>query len=393
MVHSDALMQDKCYEFHSGRCIVHVDTARTDDTVTDDENKENEPPPEPPEADNNAYGSDGTDSAPETELEILCIKANTVQMDIPNSLSNSDVVHSGEPETACDDNDTDSAPETELELCHIKAIQGANSPPKSDVVCHVEHSVETVCDDNSTNSAIFVMVKCEPSVEPNQEIYDGETDIETEACDGNANVALSQGRSNDIVEPNTNSQDVSAENTNTQDVSDENSDENLDVSDNFKEYRDQLMIMSQELSELVQNSLDKLSLKQQINSKVCDLIESCGLEFRDLGRHLITVSKDIKKAYKANVEKKPCIKRKSDGIYTCSVCSKEFTLRPSCYNHLKIHTTTKYFCTKKECNYSCKSESTFKEHSKYYHLRTKTVKCKSKHVNFYFRCQPICTNT
>ena len=44
-------------------------------------------------------------------------------MDIPNSLSNSDVVHSGEPETACDDNDMDSAPETELELCHINAIQ------------------------------------------------------------------------------------------------------------------------------------------------------------------------------------------------------------------------------------------------------------------------------
>ena len=162
----------------------------------------------------------------------------------------------------------------------------------------------------------------------------------TEACDGNANVALSQGRSDDIVEPNTNSQDVSAENTNNEDVSAENtntqdaaakntnnqdvsaentntqdvstentntqdvSDENsLDVSDNFKEHRDQLMIMSQELSELVQNSLDKLSSKQQINSKVCDLIESCGLEFRDLGRHLITVSKDIKKAYKANVEK------------------------------------------------------------------------------------------
>ena len=134
------------------------------------------------------------------------------------------------------------------------------------------------------------MVKHEPSVEPNQEIYDGDTDIETEACDGNASVAFSQGRSDDIVEPATNSQDVSAENTNSQDVSAENtnsqdvsaentktqdvsaentntqdvsaentntqdvSDENsLDVSVNFKEYRDQLMIMSQELSELVQS--------------------------------------------------------------------------------------------------------------------------------------------
>ena len=135
------------------------------------------------------------------------------------------------------------------------------------------------------------MVKCEPSVEPNQEIYDSDTDIETKACDGNASVALSQGRSNDIVKPATNSQDVSAKNTNTQDISDENS---LDISVNFKEYRDQLMIMSQELSELVQNSLDKLSLKQEINSKVCDLIESCGLEFRDLGRYLISVSKDNK---------------------------------------------------------------------------------------------------
>ena len=86
------------------------------------------PPPEPPEADNNAYDTDSTDSAPETELEILRIKTNTVQVNIPDSLPNSDVVHSGEPETTCDDNDTDSAPETELELHHINAIQGANSP-------------------------------------------------------------------------------------------------------------------------------------------------------------------------------------------------------------------------------------------------------------------------
>ena len=83
------------------------------------------------------------------------------------------------------------------------------------MIHHVEHSVETVCDDNS-------MVKCEPSVEPNQEIYDSDTEIETEACDGNISVALSQGRSDDIVEPATNSQDVSAENTNSQDVSAEN---------------------------------------------------------------------------------------------------------------------------------------------------------------------------
>ena len=143
MVHSDSLMQDECYECCSGRCIIHVNTARTDDpddTVTDDENKENVPLPEPPEADN----SYGTDSVHETELEILHIKANTVQVDIPDSLPNSDVVHSGEPETACDDNDMDSAPETELELHCINAIQGANSPSKSAVVHHGEHSVDTV---------------------------------------------------------------------------------------------------------------------------------------------------------------------------------------------------------------------------------------------------------
>ena len=147
MVHSDSLMQDECYECCSGRCIIHVNTARTDDpddTVTDDEKKENMPPPETPEADNNAYGMDSTDSAPETELEILHIKANTVQVDIPDSLPNSNVVHSGEPETACDEKDMDSAPETELELHHINAIQGANSSSKSAVVHHVEHSVETV---------------------------------------------------------------------------------------------------------------------------------------------------------------------------------------------------------------------------------------------------------
>ena len=330
-VHSDALMQDECYECHSGRCTIHVGTARIDDPVTNDENKENEPLPEPPGADNNTYGMDSTDSVPETELELLCIKANTVEMDIPNSLSNSEVVCSVEPETACDDNDmdgTDSAPETELELHCIKAIQGANSPSKFNVVCHVEHSVDTACDDNGTDSTNSVMVKCDPcvetvcddngtdtansvtvrcepsvetacddnctdgansvtvkckpSVEPNvnQEIYNGETDIEKETCDGNASVALSQGRSDGVVEPNTNSQDVSAENTNIQDISAETtnnqdvSDENSsDVSVIFQEYRDQLMIMLQELSELAQNSLHKLSSKQLINSKICDLIK------------------------------------------------------------------------------------------------------------------------
>ena len=48
--------------------------------------------------------------------------------------------------------------------------------------------------------------------------------------------------------------------------------------------------------------------------------------------------------------------------------AKTFTLRPSCYNHLKIHTKEEYFCPQNDCDYKCKSESTFKEHIKYYHL-------------------------
>ena len=146
----------------------------------------------------------------------------------------------------------------------------------------------------------------------------------------------------------------------------------MDVSVDFKKYKDQLMSLSQELAELAQDSLlHKVNSQQPINSYICDLLQSCGKEFSELWKHLITISKDIKQGYKANVEKKKtCIKRKSNGIYACSVCGKEFTLRPSCYNHLKIHTNT-YFCTLWECDYSCKSESTFKEHSKYYHLATK----------------------
>ena len=86
----------------------------------------------------------------------------------------------------------------------------------------------------------------------------------------------------------------------------------------------------------------------------------------------------LKRLMRANVEKQPCIKRKSNGMYACSASGKQFMLRPSCYNHLKIHTNTIYFCTKQECDYLCKSESTFKEHTKYYHLTTKAIKCKSK---------------
>ena len=74
-----------------------------DDQVPDDWNKENQPPPEPIVVEHNLHGTEETDSAPETELEILQIKANTVQR----------------TSSVCDDNDghatdaTESAPETE----------------------------------------------------------------------------------------------------------------------------------------------------------------------------------------------------------------------------------------------------------------------------------------
>ena len=312
--------------------------------------------------DNDAHGTDTTESAPETELEICQIKENTVQ----------------KASSVCDDNNADTTTH-----CTEPIVQNVCDDNHADTSTSVKCKpmVQNVCDDNDTDTTTSVMCK----LTVNQDIYEGETDIETEIFDENTSVVPSQGMLDGNVEPNTNIQEVSAENTNIQDISAENtnnqevSDENsMDVSVDFKKYKDQLMSLSQELSDLTQNSLHKVNSQQPINIKMCDFLELCGMEFHELGRLLITVSKDIKKAYEANVEKQPCIKRKSNGMYACSACGKQFMLRSSCYNHLKIHTITRYFCTKQECDYSCKSESTFKEHMKYYHLTTKTIKCKSK---------------
>ena len=208
-------------------------------------------------------------------------------------------------------------------------------------------------------------------------------------CDGNATIVCDGQGS---APPEITSETTFEQNTNVSELSagmadpivEQNTENSLDIS-NFEEYQDKLMFMAQELSEVASSTLQKLSSKQEINTNMCDLIESCGQEFRDLGRHGIMVAKDIKGSYqdKANLKPgttgshKPSIKRKSDGKYSCSVCGKEFKVRTSCYNHIKIHIKTEYVCPKEGCLYKCKSDSTFKEHTKYYHVKKKTVKCKS----------------
>ena len=50
-----------------------------------------------------------------------------------------------------------------------------------------------------------------------------------------------------------------------------------------------------------------------------------------------------------------------------------------------MHIKTEYVCPKEGCLYKCKSGSTFKEHTKYYHLKKKTVKCKSQGCQLLFK--------
>ena len=63
------------------------------------------------------------------------------------------------------------------------------------------------------------------------------------------------------------------------------------------------------------------------------------------------------------------------GLYACQICNSTFDLCTSWYNHMKSHHTKKYTCQVLQCNYTCKSESTFREHCNYFHLPQKTVPC------------------
>ena len=78
-------------------------------------------------------------------------------------------------------------------------------------------------------------------------------------------------------------------------------------------------------------------------------------------------------------------KRKANGNFICTTCQKDFKLRPSWYNHTKIHRNIRYEYPLLSCQYWCKSESTYKEHCKYYHHKSKTVPCKVKSCKHMFQ--------
>ena len=137
-----------------------------------------------------------------------------------------------------------------------------------------------VCDDNGTDhtesenvvelgniistnvqieSANSLTVKCEANLEPtvNDNIYDGEMDIEGEMCDGNATIACDGQASGDCigegesahsevtldptVEQNTDVREhseVRVDPTGNKDILADNCKNSLDISLNFKEYWD-----------------------------------------------------------------------------------------------------------------------------------------------------------
>ena len=98
------------------------------------------------------------------------------------------------------------------------------------------------------------------------------------------------------------------------------------------------------------------------------------------------------KTFASNVSFYSHLKAHKYGLYTCQICDKSFDLRPSWFNHMKIHWVEKYKCQVSGCNYTCQSESTFREHSKYYHFSKKTVPCKKckrlfqMPTNMYYHC-------
>ena len=169
------------------------------------------------------------------------------------------------------------------------------------------------------------------------------------------------------------------------------------------------MCSCQELAEIASDcvNIQESGVSKENGTELANFISSCGLEINELGQHLISVSGEIKanqnthdqvtsasapstlSAASPDVEtlsagspdadsqsEKP--KRKASWNYVCTLCNKEFHLILSWYNHMKIHKNMTYVCSHEYCDYFCKSKSTFKEHSKYYHHKSKTVPCKVK---------------
>ena len=62
--------------------------------------------------------------------------------------------------------------------------------------------------------------------------------------------------------------------------------------------------------------------------------------------------------------------------FECAECGKVFGIQSSWYNHMKIHKDIIYNCQEPLCKYSFRSKSRYKEHYKYFHRSSKTVKCR-----------------
>ena len=76
------------------------------------------------------------------------------------------------------------------------------------------------------------------------------------------------------------------------------------------------------------------------------------------------------------------LKTHKNGLYNCQLCKKTFDLHTSWYNHMKIHWTKSYKHQVENCDYSCKSESTFHKHCYYFHLPEKRVHCSKCNMLF-----------
>ena len=128
------------------------------------------------------------------------------------------------------------------------------------------------------------------------------------------------------------------------------------------------------------NSVTSSTTKKSFNCYLCSRKMSRKLELFQhfTNEHSIMMYKCSKchKTFASNVSFYSHLKAHKCGLYTCQICDKSFDLRPSWFNHMKIHQVEKYKCQVSGCNYTCQSELTFRQHSKYYHLSKKTVPCK-----------------
>ena len=60
--------------------------------------------------------------------------------------------------------------------------------------------------------------------------------------------------------------------------------------------------------------------------------------------------------------------------FECAECGKVFEIWSSWHNHMKIHKDIIYNCQEPSCRFSFRSKSRYKEHYKYFHRSSKTVK-------------------